>query len=418
FWKTVSKVVIANETINFKVDRQEIVYTVDMFRSTLKLPVETLKNPFIAPTTMKFIQPFLKIIRYQGDVDKVSAFFIKNLAQPWQTMFKVFNRCLTSRTSGDDPTKINIIQIFHVVVNRIMLTMLVFYCGTFFTAYNRRKMLSKDYHSIKDDIPLVSVYTTGNMTVRGMLISDAFITDDVRAIEEYNKTPSAHRTPTPTAIVGDVVQKKQKRKQVAGETSSPKSSLKIRVKQIKPSTTLIPRQEKLMEKDIEKMVDDAEAESCASEFADSFFQDDDDDSGNRIEPESHKEHPKTIVDDDDENAEEKKDDKKDDEDNDNDDTLIIYWIVKVVRVTTEQQHGLDFMEQIIVIRKMINYIAFLRLTSNKPDTGLIYLNSKEEKRVTYLIEIVKFCDAMLERALKEVKLKIFKIEFLEETITV
>ncbi|GJY08077.1 hypothetical protein Tco_0375131 [Tanacetum coccineum] len=47
---------------------------------------------------------------------------------------------------------------------------------------------------------------------------------------------------------------------------------------------------------------------------------------------------------------------------------------------------------------------------DKPITGLVYLNSKEEKRVMYLAEIVKLCDAMLERVLNEVKLKIFKSE--------
>ncbi|GJR46449.1 hypothetical protein Tco_1314552 [Tanacetum coccineum] len=42
--------------------------------------------------------------------------------------------------------------------------------------------------------------------------------------------------------------------------------------------------------------------------------------------------------------------------------------------------------------------------------GLIYLNSKNEKRVMYLVEIVKFCNATLEKVLKEVKLKIFQSE--------
>ncbi|GJX42135.1 hypothetical protein Tco_0257125 [Tanacetum coccineum] len=59
------------------------------------------------------------IVGYQGLVDKVSAFYTKNLAQPWQTMFKVFNRYPTSRTSTHDQTKINILQIFHVVVNKL-----------------------------------------------------------------------------------------------------------------------------------------------------------------------------------------------------------------------------------------------------------------------------------------------------------
>ncbi|GKG35751.1 hypothetical protein Tco_0440905, partial [Tanacetum coccineum] len=53
-----------------------------------------------------------------------------------------------------------------------------------------------------------------------------------------NRTPNAHRTP-PTAVVDDVA-KKKKRKQVAGELSSPRKSLKVTIKQKKPSTTLIP----------------------------------------------------------------------------------------------------------------------------------------------------------------------------------
>ncbi|GJU59543.1 hypothetical protein Tco_1237309 [Tanacetum coccineum] len=46
---------------------------------------------------------------------------------------------------------------------------------------------AENYHSIKDDIPLVIVYTTGNVTVRGMLISDKFLTDDIRTTEEYKE---------------------------------------------------------------------------------------------------------------------------------------------------------------------------------------------------------------------------------------
>ncbi|GKB29469.1 hypothetical protein Tco_0868870, partial [Tanacetum coccineum] len=47
---------------------------------------------------------------------------------------------------------------------------------------------------------------------------------------------------------------------------------------------------------------------------------------------------------------------------------------------------------------------------DKPSTGLIYLNNKDEKRVMYLKKIVKFCDVTLEKVLKEVKLKIFQSE--------
>nr|GEX30774.1 hypothetical protein [Tanacetum cinerariifolium] len=45
----------------------------------------------------------------------------------------------------------------------------------------------EDYHSIKDDILLMSVYFTRNVTVRGMLIPDEFITDDICATKEYKE---------------------------------------------------------------------------------------------------------------------------------------------------------------------------------------------------------------------------------------
>ncbi|GJR50528.1 hypothetical protein Tco_1401049 [Tanacetum coccineum] len=45
---------------------------------------------------------------------------------------------------------------------------------------------------------------------------------------------------------------------------------------------------------------------------------------------------------------------------------------------------------------------------DKPSTGLIYLNSKDEKQAMFLIKIVKFYDATLEKVLKKVKLKIFQ----------
>ncbi|GKF37350.1 hypothetical protein Tco_0114108 [Tanacetum coccineum] len=188
----------------FKLDRQVIVYTVDMFRSTLQLPMETTTNPFIAPTTMKFIQPFMQIVGYQGVVDKVSAFYTKCLAQLWQTMIKVFNCFLTTRTYRHDQTKINILQIFLVVVKRVHVDYVALLWWDFLNCVLQKKdviqyprfikliiadlmkklnsippRLEKDYYSIKDDILLANVYSTRNVTVRGMLIPDEFITHNM-----------------------------------------------------------------------------------------------------------------------------------------------------------------------------------------------------------------------------------------------
>ncbi|GKF73891.1 hypothetical protein Tco_0220223, partial [Tanacetum coccineum] len=95
--------------------------------------------------------------------------------------------------------------------------------------------VDEDYHSLKDDTPLVSVYTTGNVLVQGMSILNAFLTEEIRATDDFKEhetmcvgvdvlmnqlppvvstqgthrsTPRAHRTPT----ISTASPKRKKRK--------------------------------------------------------------------------------------------------------------------------------------------------------------------------------------------------------------
>ncbi|GJT49808.1 retrovirus-related pol polyprotein from transposon TNT 1-94 [Tanacetum coccineum] len=310
FWRTVSKVPGPEEMVKFMLNTQQFVYIVDMFRDILHLLVETPENTFVAPVNIETIETFMNKVGYQGVVDKVIAFYTKNLAQPWQTMFKVFNRCLTTRTSGYDPTKINILQLFHAVINHINVDYAALLWWDFMSNVKQKKeaiqyprfimliiadlmnkfpeipkRIDEDYHSIKDDVTLVSVYTTRDVRVLGMLIPDEFLIEEIRATADFKEyemvfiqidvsmnqpqsvvstqgthksIPRAHRTPTlNTSPPG------KKRKQSAGESSIRQKSLKITI-----------RQQKVVEK--EK---------------------DDDDFKNRLEPGSHKDNPETVDDD-------------------------------------------------------------------------------------------------------------------------
>ncbi|GKD52279.1 hypothetical protein Tco_1281255, partial [Tanacetum coccineum] len=241
FWKIVHKVPNTKDTIRFNLDTQEITYTVDMFRATLQLPMETQENPFVAPVNIKIIESFMHTVGYQGVVDKVSAFYTKFLAQPWQTMFKIVyhKRRMSSSTLI---SKLNIADLMKK-----------------FTSIPPR--FEEDYHSIKDDISLISVYTTGNVTVRGMLIPDAFLTEEICATNDYKEYET---------VFGNVV---------------------VLMNQ--------PRMKQVVE-------GEKDVESYADKFAASMIHDDVDDSGDRIEPESHKEHPE-VVDVEDDKKEEKKD---------------------------------------------------------------------------------------------------------------
>ncbi|GKD02413.1 hypothetical protein Tco_1177387 [Tanacetum coccineum] len=229
-YSTFNKVPDTKDTIKFKLDSQEITYIVDMFHDTLKLLVETPDNPFIAPVNIKVIESFMQTVGYQGFVDKVSTFYTKFLAQPWQTMFKYprFTKLIIA----------DLMKKFPSIPQR----------------------LDEDYHSIKDDIPLVSVYSTGNVLFRGILIPDAFLTDEIHATYDFKEYEMVF-------VGGNVCFRGWSK-----------------VKKIK---------------------------NHASKFAASMINDDGDDSGTRIEPESHKENPE-VIDDDDVNDDDQKDKKKDD----------------------------------------------------------------------------------------------------------
>ncbi|GJX20531.1 retrovirus-related pol polyprotein from transposon TNT 1-94 [Tanacetum coccineum] len=275
-YKIVSKVPDTKDTIKFKLDTQEILYTLNMFRDTLNFPVKTPDNPFIVPVNIKVIESFMQTVGYQGVVDKVSAFYLKFLAQPWQTIFKVFNRCLTTSISVHDQTKISILQLFHVVVNRINVDYAALLWWDFINCVFQKKDplftkllisdLMKKFHPFLKD--LMRIIIPSRMIF--------FVSTQ----GTHRTTPRAHRTPTLTAASPQG----KKRKQSAEETKD----------------------------EIDKMVEgDEDEESYASEFVDSMLNDDVDDFDTRIEPGSHKENPE-VVDDDDVNDKEKQDESKDD----------------------------------------------------------------------------------------------------------
>ncbi|GKE23813.1 hypothetical protein Tco_1435325 [Tanacetum coccineum] len=224
--------------------------------------VETPENPFVAPANIHTIEAFMNRVGYQGVVDK---------------------------------TKINILQLFHAVLNRTHVDYAALLWWDFMNIVFQKKeaiqhprfiklivtdlmkkfpdilkRLEEDYHSIKDDVPLIretndfKQYETVFMKVDVPMNQSQPV---VSTEGTHRITPSTHRSPTVSASPSE----SKKRKQIIRESSSPRKSLKITIKQ-----------KQLVEKD-------------------------DDDSKNRIEHGSHKDNLKVVVDDDD-NESEKKDD--------------------------------------------------------------------------------------------------------------
>nr|GEV43525.1 hypothetical protein [Tanacetum cinerariifolium] len=227
--------------------------------------------------------------------------------------------------------------------------------------------LEEDYHSIKDDIPLVGVYTTGNATVRGMRIPDEFIIDDIRATKEYKEYMNVFVEVT--TFTTDIASK-EKRNQVTKETCLPRKWLKVTTRQKKQSTTLLPPPRDDIERDemaeatllsltLHKIVLATEAKENIAKVQEKLDEED-------IEkmPESHKEHPE-HVDDDDETEKEKKDDEnndaKENDDEKKDDTDA--WIEPQVIDEDEMIPEDTTPELIAVIELSSITFAFLELSS-------------------------------------------------------
>ncbi|GJT04724.1 hypothetical protein Tco_0839186 [Tanacetum coccineum] len=223
----------------------------------------------------------MKIVGYQGSVDKVSAFYTKNLAQPWQTIIKFFNRCLTSRKSGYDQTKINILLIFHAVINRVHV----------------------------DYVDLLCVYTMGNVTVKEMPIPDDLLIDAIRdrwyKVREWKTLLAKDNSRQEIYLLRE--------RDEIHEANLLSLTMHKTVKAIEERENVAIIQEKLIGDDINKIVN-RDDDSEATKFDDFVYLNDEEDSGDRLEPKSHKDKPKTI--DDEEEEKKKKDDKKDGDDSD------------------------------------------------------------------------------------------------------
>ncbi|GJU01074.1 hypothetical protein Tco_1111412 [Tanacetum coccineum] len=213
------------------------------------------------------------------------------LQQFWMTVSKVPDTKDTIRFNLDIQEITYTMDMFHDTLhlpvetpdNPFVAPVTIEIIESFMQRVGCQGVVDKDYHSIKDDIPLVSMYTTGNVTVRGMLILDAFLTDEIHATDDYKEYETVF-----------IKSSKEEEEAKCWRDKFTTKSLKVTIKQ-------------------KKVVEgEKDEESYADKFVASMLHDDVDDSEDRIEPMSHKEHSK-VVDNDDENKDEKKDEKKDDE---------------------------------------------------------------------------------------------------------
>ncbi|GJV02085.1 copia protein [Tanacetum coccineum] len=226
--------------LTFMLDKKMLSLTLDDFRTIFHLPQTNDNNhdSFVPPPSFLDMVPFYKNeLGFTIELKTSSSFKTTGLLQPWQTLCKIFSKCLTTRLlweglyySLHHPTSsIPYPRFTKIIISHYM---------TNFPKISRR---ARDiYHNMKDDDIMKNIFNSGRHKDRvGMKIPDWMISDEIKHTEHYrmyakvfgidvpltqsqptestqgmHRTPSAPRSPNP--------------KLDAGESSAPKWSTVIR----------------------------------------------------------------------------------------------------------------------------------------------------------------------------------------------
>ncbi|GJR13460.1 hypothetical protein Tco_0796112 [Tanacetum coccineum] len=103
-------------------DKKEISLTLDDFRTIFHLPQATDNNndSFVPPPSFLDMVPFYKNeLGFTMKLKTSSSFKTTGLLQPWQTLCKIFSKCLTTRVTGWDQPPLQIMQMMYCFINNI-----------------------------------------------------------------------------------------------------------------------------------------------------------------------------------------------------------------------------------------------------------------------------------------------------------
>ncbi|GJT82659.1 retrovirus-related pol polyprotein from transposon TNT 1-94 [Tanacetum coccineum] len=213
FWHTLKEDGSKNR-LKFLLDRKELTLTLDDFRTILHLPQanDNSHASFVPPPSFSDMVPFYKqVLGFTMELKTVSNFKISGLLQPWQTLCKIFSKCLTTRVTGWDQPPLQIMQMLYCFVNNIHVDyaelmwegiyyslhhpatsipyprftkIIISHYMTIFPEISRR---ARDaYHNLQDDDIMKNIFNSGrNKNKVGMRIPAWMITEEMKLTEHY-----------------------------------------------------------------------------------------------------------------------------------------------------------------------------------------------------------------------------------------
>ncbi|GKA79099.1 hypothetical protein Tco_0785695 [Tanacetum coccineum] len=283
FWHTLQEEQ-SKYRLKFMLDRKDLTLTLNDFRRIFHLPQATDNNHkrFVAaPKFSEMVPFFLNTLGFTLELRSPSNFKTTGLVQPWQTLGKIFARCLTTRVTGHDQAPLMIIQMLYCFVNNIHVdyaellweglryalknpstqipyprfTKLI--VGHYMTVFLEISLRAHDkYHNLEDDAMVKKIFNSGkHKDGVGMKIPSWMITDEMKLTDHYrmydvvfgvdvrttqsqpiestqgtHRTLSAPRSPNPETD--------------EGESSAPRKStvIRLRIPQRRSTRVTLPTQ--------------------------------------------------------------------------------------------------------------------------------------------------------------------------------
>nr|GEX20347.1 hypothetical protein [Tanacetum cinerariifolium] len=172
--------------LKFMLDKKELTLTFDDFRTIFHLlqPTDNNHDHFVpAPKFSEMVPFYMNNLGFTLESRSTSNFKITNLLQPWQTLCKMFSRCLTTRVTGYDQPSLQIMKMLYCFVNNIHVdyvellwegfhyslqnptTMIPYHRFTklivsrYMTAFLEILQRVRDkYHNLEDDVMIKSIF--------------------------------------------------------------------------------------------------------------------------------------------------------------------------------------------------------------------------------------------------------------------
>ncbi|GJZ62125.1 hypothetical protein Tco_0618262 [Tanacetum coccineum] len=233
FWHTL-KEDGSKYRLRFMLDKKELTLTLDDFRQIFHLPQATANNhnSFVPPPSFSDMVPFYKqVLGFTMELKTQSNFKTTGLLQPWQTLCKIFSKCLTTRVTGWDQPPLQIMQMLYCFVNNIHVDyaellweglyyslhhptssipyprftkIIVSHYMTIFPDISRR---ARDmYHNLQDDDIMKNIFNSGrhkNKVGMRYQIGMIMINEAKGIIGCMQRTTSAPRSPNPDKEVAE-----------------------------------------------------------------------------------------------------------------------------------------------------------------------------------------------------------------------